>query len=279
MADTKAERFQRVLARLFQPFARAMIAHHVPYNAASDALKRALFKAAKEGQRHRKKLNQSEISLLTGLHRKDVKRFASEIDPPPDQTSHNAATLAVAIWQSDKRFQTETGLPAQLQRVGDQNRAGFDELLRAARIDLPDGTVLKALIKEEVVSVDGGNNTLILAKKAFIAGSNTKSMLVAYEKNLMAHLNASTDNLIGEEGDDENYERAAHYNRLSRASLEELELEARRLAQDTLEQLNVKALAMQERDHSKKEPKGRFSIGTYIFSDQPTSKRKKDKES
>lgn len=248
-----------------------MIAHGVTLNAATEALKLALFRAAKEYPTTQDKQTDSNISLQTGLHRKDVRRFREATPRPAKHSLTNVCSLAIAYWTSNARFQNEAGQPRPIPRLGEPSKAGFDDLARTAKIDLPASTLLNALVLQGAVKVDPDTDTVTLVQKAFVANPNSEAMIAAYEKNLIAHLNAATGNLLAKDGEPRQFERAAHFNQLSNASIRELESEARKHAQEVLQALNKKALALQEKDAAVPGPKGRFSIGTYIVGEIGTS--------
>lgn len=267
MREDRTDQFQRTLSRLLRPIARAMIAHGVTLNAATEALKSALFNAAADTSANDEKVTDSKISLRTGLHRKDVRRLREEMPRSEKRSLTNACTLTIAYWTSDNRFRTKAGAPRSLPRNGTRSRPGFDDLVKTTKIDLPDSTLLEALIAQDAVTLNPDTQTVKLVQTAFLASPQSEAMIAAYQKNLLAHLEAATDNLLAKEGDPRKFERAAHFNHLSEASIKELDADARRLSQEVLESLNRKALALQEKDATMPGPKGRFSIGTYITGD------------
>lgn len=264
MRENRTQKFQRALSRLLRPVARAMIAHGVTLSAANEALKRALFDAAADMSAGEKKLTDSRISLMTGLHRKDVRRLREESEPPARRSLVNACTLVIAYWSMTARFTRKDGSPKTLVRTGGKKTPGFDDLVRDARVDLPAATVLDALIRERAVEIDP-RNRVRLVRDAFIADPDSEAMISAYEKNLMAHLQAATDNLLADETDGRNFERAAHFSHLSDESVEELTRLARERSEAVLRELNSQALALQQRDVQSGDPQGRFSLGAYIF--------------
>ncbi len=265
MREDRTEQFQQTLSRLLRPIARAMIAHGVTLNAATEALKSALYNAATDLSAKDEKVTDSKISLRTGLHRKDVRRLREASPRPEKRSLTNACTLAIAYWTSNDRFQTKAGTPRTLPRTGTRSRPGFDELVKTAKIDLPASTLLEALVAQDAVTRDADADTVTLVQTAFLASPQSEAMIAAYQKNLLAHLEAATENLLAKEGEPRKFERAAHFNQLSATSIKELDAEARRLSQNVLESLNRKALALQEKDATIQGPKGRFSIGTYII--------------
>ena len=240
-----------------------MIANGVTLNAAIESLKMALVDAAEESSEER--LSDSRISLLTGLHRKDTRRLRKDPLRPARQPALNACALAIATWTSADQFRDGDDKPAVLGKQGGDGEPGFDDLIRSARIDLPPATVLAALEAQGSVAIDPEDNTITLLKDAFVGDPGSEAMLSAYEKNIVVHLSAATDNLLASDAPAPHFERAAHFNQLSAASIEALTLEAGEDGMALLQAINRKALALQDEDGKAGDAKGRFSVGVYVF--------------
>lgn len=262
---SRTEQFQRTLSRLLRPIARAMIAHGVTLNAATDVLKRALFDAAADMASQESKMTDSRISLLTGLHRKDVRRLGAETEPVARRSLMNACSLAISYWTATAKYRDSKGKPRRLPRAGKSGTPGFDDLVRDARIDLPASTVLNALVVQDAVAVDSDRDTVTLMRDVFLGSPDSEAMISAYEKNLLAHLQAATENLLSSDDQVRNFERAAHFSHLSDASIAKLVKESARLSNELLAELNRQAIALQQEDASNSRASGRFSVGAYVL--------------
>lgn len=266
MTVSRTELFSRILLSLMQPIARAMIAHGVTLNMATEMLKRALVKEAARSAAMPDKVTDSQISLLTGLHRKDVKRLRSDDPAPIKRPLLNACALVIAHWTTERRFLDAMGKPKELRRVGDRSRLGFDTLIRSSKIDLPPATVLDALRNQGAVRQESEDGPITLVHDAFIGGPGSEELLFSYEKNLRAHLNIATANLLSD-GENLQFERAGHYNRLPPGAVVELDRKARTLAMKMLTELNKLALEKQRRAIGDDTADRRFAVGAYILSD------------
>lgn len=275
MTASRTELFSKVLLSLMRPIARAMIAHGVTLNLAVETLKRALVEEAAKRSDASGKVTDSQISLRTGLHRKDVKRLRRDDPVPIKRSLLNACSLAVGYWSTQRRFGDKSGRPKRLPRVGIGRRVGFDTLVRSAKIDLPPATVLDALKAQGAVSQEADDGPVTLVGNAFIGGPGSEELLLSYEKNLRAHLDVATANLLSN-GERPQFERAGHYNRLPPAAVAELDRKARLLAMKMLTELNKLALARQKQAHGDETADRRFAVGAYILSDddRPTKNNK-----
>ena len=152
-----------------------MISHGVTLNAAVDALKRALYDSASDIVSQQGKSTDSRISLLTGLHRKDVKRLKDDPETLSRRKVMNANALAISIWMSAEAFLDDAGNPKILARIGNKHTVGFDNLMQEARIDLPPQTVLSALLEEGAVEENADGTEIALVSNAFVASAESET--------------------------------------------------------------------------------------------------------
>ncbi|MCP4305610.1 MAG: hypothetical protein GY788_12190 [bacterium] len=264
MDGSRTELFRQVVLSLLRPLARAMIAHGVTLNMATEALKRALVDEAVKNSEEPDSVSDSQVSLLTGLHRKDVKRLRQENPAPLKRPVLNACALAIGQWTTQKRFLDGAGKPRRLRRAASGRRPGFDELIRSAKIDLPPATVLEALKTHRAVTQDTDDGPITLVQEVFTGGARSEELLQSYEKNLRAHLDGATGNLLSDEGKRQ-FDRAGHYNRLPPAAVDELEEKARALAMEMLTKMNKLALEKQDEAEGDKTANQRFTVGAYVL--------------
>lgn len=262
--------FSSAFARVLEPLAHLLIAQGMTVAEATELLKRALLAAALE--QAGRATTDSRISLMTGMHRKDVKRLRSEDPAPPKRQQINAAALLVAHWTSDPAYLDDNGSPKKLARKGDAQTSGFDDLVRAAKIDLPAATLIEKLAADGIVDVSPDKGDIVLLKSAYIAQPGSQGQITAFERNLTAHLYAAAENMTSPD-DGRHYERALHVNGLSAASIERLKVTAKDEAERLLAQITSEALALQNEDQDDNSANGHFSLGAYLHS---TSNRRDD---
>jgi len=260
---------ESALAALLEPLAQAMVAHGVTIGSATEALKKALLKAAEDSSDTA--LSDSRASLLTGLHRKDVKRLRSLSDDMPEKRSCSAAALVISHWATSPEFQEATGAPRELTRKDEGDRPGFDALVRLARIDMAPGTVLRTLMDQKIVE-QLSSGRLRLLTHAFLPSGGGAEQVAAYQATLSAHLMAATQNLLADPDTRRNFDRAVRYSHLSDASVEQLRAVSDERAQELLQEINVLARQLQDRDQNGAHS-GRFALGAYVL---PTPDKSRD---
>ncbi|MDA7965236.1 DUF6502 family protein [Ruegeria sp.] len=265
---------ESALPALLEPLAQAMVAHGVTIGTATEALKKALLTAAEATSEV--KLSDSRASLLTGLHRKDVKRLRNLDDDTPERRSCSAAALVISYWATSPEFQSTDGTPRDLTRKGDKTGPGFDDLVRLARVDMASGTVLNTLLDQKIVE-ELKTGQLRLLSHAFLPSGGGAEQVAAYQATLSAHLTAATQNLLAEPEAARNFDRAVRYSHLSPDSVEELRRASDTQAQALLQDINALARALQDKDQNKG-CRGRFVLGAYILASPPDARGEQRQE-
>ncbi|SEN49513.1 hypothetical protein SAMN05216227_101569 [Pseudorhodobacter antarcticus] len=256
MTDDNSAHFAEMMHQLLVPLAQAMVAHGMTIATATEAIKQALVTAA-EGQDGRAD-SDSRISLLTGLNRKEVKRLRHAPAPSVGRTKVNAAAAVISHWRLAKPFCKTVGKPRDLARKG---VGGFDDLIRAARVDVPPATVLEMLLEQGAVAALADGDFRLIAASALPQGG--AGAIDAFAVTIGAHLTAAVGNLTGTAAP--HFDRAVVYSHLTDDDLAVLEAAARVEAQAALERVNALAHALREASAPKRGAKGRFVMGAYVL--------------
>lgn len=253
--------FSDVLADLLAPLAQALVAQGMTLASATEALKQALCNAAiaAEGEG----VSDSRISILTGLHRKDVRRLRSHEPVVPGRKTANRMALLIGHWATDPDFQGQDGRPRALPRESADEKPAFNDLVRRLRLDMAPGSMLQALIDQGAVFQDE-DGLLHLASDALVPEVGAQELVAAYHATLATHMAAATQNLLAQKGARRQFDRVLRYSHLSDASVAELDQLARDEAQSFLTRLNARAHELQQRD-AEHGARGRFAAGAYIL--------------
>ena len=273
MSNPPDDPFEAALSALLAPLARAMVAHGVTIGTATEAMKQALVDSALE--RSDGPLSDSKVSMLTGIHRKDVKRLRAPSPDQPEKRSCSAAALVISHWATAPDYQDPSGAPRVLLRKGDAQAPGFDELVRHARIDMAPGTVLTTLLDQGIVAREGEDGYRLITH-AFLPTAGSAEQVAAYQATLSAHLEAATHNLLATPETQRHFDRALRYSHLSAKSVDELNAMSQEQAQKQLETINAKARTLQDQDQqdaNSADHTGRFVLGAYILPTAPGAKK------
>jgi hypothetical protein len=263
----------KAASRVMRPLVRLMIRGGVSFPVLADAL-RALFVdvAVNELLPDSRARTDSRISLLTGVHRKEIRRLrALPVDVGKDVPA--VVTLGsqiVARWLGAPAFSDADGLPLALLRV-DPGRTGgpgsFDALVESVTTDVRPRAVLDDLLSHGIVWV-GPDDRVRLNTDAFIPRPGGEEQLFYFARNLSDHAAAAVGNITAA-GLPRFLDRSVHYDRLTAAQAGQLEAFAREAAIRVLLEVNRRALELTELMLDEAETaQRRVNFGVYVFDDE-----------
>lgn len=244
MADDDKISVEQSLTAIMAPLARLMIENNIMLNDALTVLKMSLIEAAKAKVPD---ASASHLSLMTGVHRKDAKAYEQKV-PLPERAS--AAARVLTLWNNTPEF-TENGRPRPLTRGG---AAGFDALVKLAKVDAAPATVLSLLKASRNVEEKDGEIHLLTS--ALVPDDFTEKLKAAVA-TLVPHLEITVGNVVG---DPPQWDQALRYSHLSQVAAQTLEEKAAELSLDMLQKLNAEALKLQNDE----EGANLFVAGTFI---------------
>ena len=206
----------------------------------------------------------SRLSLLTGVHRKDIRELRSErgaeFAPP---ASVSLGGRLVARWTGDPEFLDSRRKPRALPRTAEGRSSGpsFEELVESVSTDIRPRAVLDEWLRLGVVEVDA-RDRIRLCADAFVPTRGFDEKAHYFGRNLHDHVAAAAHNL-GEDGPPL-LERSVYYDGLTEASATELAELSEKLGMQALQAVNRRALVLQRRD-AKRKPNQRVNFGVYFF--------------
>ncbi|MEL6217142.1 MAG: DUF6502 family protein [Pseudomonadota bacterium] len=261
--------FLRVLRGLLRPLVKAMIAQGVTAPAVYRLLKEVYVEVADSAFRlDDKRPTDSRISLLTGVHRKDVRtiREAASEARPAGSARVTALASVIGRWLASPETVDAEGNPLPLPRQAAEGPS-FDALVESVSKDVRPRTVLDELLRQDLVRVDPGTEVVHLSEEAFLGPGDGEQQVVFFAQNVGDHIAAATENLLAKDdtGPAPFLERAVFYNRLRTTSIDRLEAEARNQAGEGLAALNRMAFTFQQEDMDAPDATERFRYGVYFY--------------
>ena len=140
----------RSVLRLMLPIARFCLKHSISYQEFSSTCKRAFLNAAKEQlERTNTQLNVSRLSVLTGLHRADVKKLLDSGKQGFEEAYQNVPARIALHWSQDKRFCTKQGIPRVLRYS--ENKGEFHDLVLSVNRNYSVRTILDGMLQAGLV--------------------------------------------------------------------------------------------------------------------------------
>ncbi|MBL8486189.1 MAG: hypothetical protein JNK22_03795 [Rhodocyclaceae bacterium] len=253
------------LRRVLNPVARLMLARGLTLPMAVELLKRVFVEVADRDFRlEGKPATDSRISLLTGVHRKDVRRLRQlphvEAALPPKVS---LGAQLVGAWLANPRFRDAGGRIKPLARTA---KAGgedsFEALVAAVSKDIRARPVLDEWLRLGVASLNA-EDEVVLNTAAFVPQEGFDEKLAYLGMNLGDHAAAATDNVLGRA--DPWFERSVHYRSLSAERVAQLRGRLDQEGMRLLTGLNAEARLP---DGAGSPECVRFTAGVYFYSER-----------
>ncbi len=237
------DKLKEAVEKILQPLAKLLIKAEITYGEASDLLKVALVKTATEKlSQSNEQITDTRIHLITGVHRKDVRRIKEGEDSTAHTQSNTPITSqAFAKWFGDTRFQNSEGGPRPLSKKSRDSQDGFEELINSISKDVRPKAVLDEMLSRKMVVV----NALGLIEPSLeniIANQPADDAAKYLGMNIHDHLEVAVNNLL--DTADKQLERCAHYFGLSESAAQELENFSKEIGMTALLKINEKAQAL-----------------------------------
>ena len=255
------------LRHILRPLVRLLLSNGITFPAFCDHLKAIYVKVAEEEFKlPAKPQTDSRISLLTGIHRREVNRLrneqASEINLS-QQASMSA--LLLSIWNGHPEYLDEQGLPAPLPRLTSNSKgASFESMVQSVSKDFRARVVLDEWLRQGIVTLDGEDRVHLCAD-AFVSPGDMEEKIYYFGQNVHDHLAATVHNLSGHEPPF--LERCVFYDKLSPDSIKELADYSRQTGMRALNSVNKRAAELQKRDSERPDATCRTNFGIYNFSE------------
>lgn len=261
----------RAIKQLLKPLVGLLLDNGLTYGWLTKVLKVIYVDVAEaEFSLQDKKQTDSRISLLTGVHRKDVRRIRSEgkdaFEPP---SSIFLGAQLVAIWTTEPRFLDNLGNPAPLARLPsaaqERQIVSFEQLITLVSKDIRPRAILDEWLRLGTVFINE-QDEVCLKVDAFIPAKGFDEKVYYLGKNIHDHMAAARDNVQSE--DPPFLERSVYYDLLTDDSVNQLETLSEQKAMEMLRYLNTQARKLQRKDKSKKNAERRMNFGVYFYRDK-----------
>jgi len=208
----------------------------------------------------------SRVFVLTGIHRKDIKRIRqqSEQEDATITTSASLSAEIIARWTGMAEFLDDKNKPRALAKSGKGEEAGFEQLVSGVNKDVRPRVILEEWLRLNIVRMKG--EQVVLNKSAFVASREFKEMAYYLGHNVHDHLASCVNNMMAE--DEPMLERSVYYASLTEDSVHKLKNIASKKGNDLLQQLNRQALKFYDADKDKADANYRMRLGVYWYQAQ-----------
>ncbi|APO83877.1 DUF6502 family protein [Pseudomonas asiatica] len=256
------------LRRVMRPLVRLMLRKGVTYTMFADLLKEVFVDVAhREFRLDGTVPTDSRISLLTGVHRKDVRRLRSEggalLAALPENITLGAQL--VNMWTTGKPFCSAPGQALPLPRLASVGGdCSFDALVAKISTDIRGRVVLDEWLRLGIVRLDD-QDCVHLEAQAFVPQKGFDEKAAYFGHNLHDHACAAVHNLSGD--GQPFFERSVHYDALSPASVDHLRAAVDKDGMQMLLAFSRLASGLEDADVPSVEQRQRITVGLYFYTE------------
>jgi hypothetical protein len=258
---------------LLEPLVRLLIANGVTYPQLVAALKPVFLRAARtELSESDKRISDSAISIMSGVHRKDVRALTAERRSPAPSRVLSLVDEVLARWLGDPRYVAEDGMPRALplRNGNEKDEPSFEQLTRSVSRDFHSRAMLEEMLRLGVVDV--ADDVVRLRPERALASHEFSEAVLAVARNIRDHLAATERNLAALQTRDRSpfLEQSVSANDLDPESVRALQDLARRVWESAVRRVNTLAADSAGRDRQAGDQALRVRLGIYFYA-QPES--------
>jgi len=186
---------------VLRPFVRYLITQGWTYGALAELLKFVYVGEviALDAQAGKPSPTDSRVTLLSGIHRKEVRRIREELQAGSGQIAlrhgANLSAQVVAAWWACAAYRDAHGEPSALPLRAAAEQPSFEALVKRVKADMRPRTVLDELLRAGVVGLEG--ETVMLLRRGYVSDL-PEDRLAFMGAHLGDHIRATVHNLEGQ---------------------------------------------------------------------------------
>jgi hypothetical protein len=249
-----------------RPLARAMIQGGLTFPAFVELARRAYVESAEQDFAvDGAPSSHSRIAVLTGVHRKELRRLAgARADEPGPPAALALSAKVVAVWTGERAYLDAAHQPRPLSRTAAAGEPSFEQLVASVSKDVRSRALLDEWLRQGMVADEDG--LIRLRRAAFVPAEGYADKAYFFGRNLGDHIAAGAHNLAG--GQPPLFDRAVYYDRLQPDSIAALRRLIDAKATALLLEINQAASALAAQDRAKGDGGCRFTLGAYLFTER-----------
>jgi hypothetical protein len=268
---------------MLAPLVRLLVANGVTFPQLVAALKPSFLRAAQaELSKSGKRINDSAISIVSGVHRKDVRALGSEgrLTARVRQPLPSLAGEVIVRWASDPQYVDQDGLPRALPvRNGNaKSEPSFERLSQSVTRDFHSRAVLEELLR--LGSVEVSDDIVRLDLERAVADHSFIHAMAYIASNVHDHLAAIEGNFSAMQtgNGSPHLEHGVCVEGLGHESIQALQELARRVLESATRRINALSAECLEHDSQRAGSQAmRMRFGMYFYS-EPASPLMRDGE-
>jgi hypothetical protein len=262
----QGEQALSAVREILAPLVRLLVATGIDYTRFSAEMKLIFIdQARKEIERIGSKDTDSAISLLSGIHRKDVRQWRESGLQASIAREIPMSTQVFARWMQERLYLDRRRKPKILPRSGPA--PSFESLARSVTQDVHPFTILTDLVRLGVVELaeDNGVEIVIPNPNGFVPPPGSAELVELFRGNLADHAQAAAQNLMREP---KLLEQSIFADGITEVSAERLAEMARDIWSDMRREMIDQASQLYENDKDSKEANQRVRFGVYFWKEE-----------
>jgi hypothetical protein len=246
------------------PLAKLALAQGVSYQNLQESLKQAVLQAALAQDPHEKSNRRvSQLSVITGINRPEIKRLLQQSDSKTRQPQSKASEV-FARWITSDEYRAPSGSLKALPRQGP--KPSFESLVSEVTRDVHPRSMLDELLRLGLIEFDLATDEIRLTRTAFVPSGDQSSMISILADNVGDHLTAAVENLLA--GGNRHFEQAVFADGLTDSSITQIQQAIGPLWQRVLDSTIPQLQALVTKDEANPaEASHRVRIGLYFYND------------
>ena len=256
------------LTVILRPIIRLAIRRGVSFPNFSELLKAIYVQVAdQEFTLTSKNQTDSRLSVITGVHRKEIKRLRElgtyDVVIP---RSASLSSLLISRWLTDPDFSSPDGVPRPLPRSRTHGvHFGFDDLVERVTKDVRPRAIFDDWLNRGIITVQNDGSIRLLVE-VYGPNGEEEEKLYYFGRNLRDHIQAAVANISDDPGAPF-FERAVHYDGLGEDLSKDMAEFSNAAAMKILKQVNSHAREAVDTDEQDpgEDTSWRFTLGVYVF--------------
>ncbi|MDJ0834804.1 MAG: DUF6502 family protein [Gammaproteobacteria bacterium] len=264
---------QTTMIRILKPLIKILLRNGIAYGTFADLARKIYVDTGfEEAERRNQKSTVSNVSIITGINRKEVSRLRDALvfDTDNSLKKFNRTVRVLAGWQYDDEFLDSDHEPRDLLLEGETG--SFSSLVKRYSGDMPVVAMLNALLDSGNIRViDNGNIQLVNRNFLPVSDSDKKLEILGIDT---AELMQTIDhNICVEHPEDVRFQRKASNTQVRLDALPMIKQRINKKAQQLLEDIDA---SFSENETDDKEQSTAVSIGIYFYQDTDDLDQEKD---
>ena len=230
---------QSTIMRILQPLIRILLRNGVAYGTFADISRKIYVDSGfEEAKRSNQKQTVSNVSIITGINRKEVKRLRESLAVDTDNSlrKFNRIVRVLAGWQHDEEFLDSDHEVQDLLLEGETG--SFTSLVKKYSGDMPVVAMLNALIDSGNIQViDNGNIQLV--NPNYLPKSDSDEKLNILGIDTAEFIETIDHNITIDHPEDAWFQRKASNTKVKISALPKIKQRINKKAQQLLEDIDA----------------------------------------